>query len=134
MPGSSCLLERDSLAAMNAEAERFSAGSLEIEWRADGETLRVSWKGRLDQASADAAHRCIEGALAGARSVCVDCEHLTMMSSLGIRVVILLHKHAKSRGGTLSMIALQPPVRDVLEFSGINRLIGLVGPAAASGR
>jgi anti-sigma B factor antagonist len=118
---------------MQERSEKAVVGALEIEWQCSGDTLTVSWAGRLDQASADAAYRCIEGTLAGARSVRVDCEHLTMISSLGIRVVILLHKHAKSRGGTLSLNALQPTVRDVLEFSGINRLIGLAGPAAAAG-
>lgn len=57
-----------------------------------------------------------------------------MISSLGIRVVILLHKHVKSRGGTLRLDSLQPQVRDVLEFSGINRLLGIPGAAASSGR
>jgi anti-anti-sigma factor len=118
---------------MSVDVAKVSAGALEVEWRTDGDMLLVSWTGRLDQSSADAAHRCLEGALASARSVSVDCTGLTMISSLGIRVVILLHRHAKSRGGALALTALQPQVRDVLEFSGINRLIGLAGSAAATG-
>ena len=119
---------------MSEDAAKVMAGALEIEWRSDGDALAVSWSGRLDQSSADAAHRCLEPALAGARDVSVDCAKLSMISSLGIRVVILLHKHVKSRGGTLRLDSLQPQVRDVLEFSGINRLLGIPGATASSGR
>ena len=119
---------------MSENAAKVTAGALEIEWRSSGDALAVSWSGRLDQSSADAAHRCLEPALALARDVSVDCAKLSMISSLGIRVVILLHKHAKSRGGTLRLDSLQPQVRDVLEFSGINRLLGLPAAPSASGR
>ena len=119
---------------MQQEVAKVTAGALEIEWRSAGDVLAVSWAGRLDQSSADAAHRCLEPALAGARDVTVDCANLSMMSSLGIRVVILLHKHAKSRGGSLALTSLQPQVRDVLEFSGINRLLGMPAAPSASGR
>jgi len=119
---------------MQQEVARVTTGALEIEWRSAGDVLAVSWAGRLDQSSADAAHRCLEPALAGTRDIAVDCAHLTMISSLGIRVVILLHKHAKSRGGSLTLTSLQPQVRDVLEFAGINRLLGVPASPSASGR
>ncbi len=119
---------------MSEHMAKVMAGALEIEWRSAGDALAVSWTGRLDQSSADAAHRFLEPALSGMRDIVVDCARLTMISSLGIRVVILLHKHAKAHGGSLTLTSLQPQVRDVLEFAGINRLLGLPASPSASGR
>lgn len=119
---------------MTDDAASQTVGSLRVDWRISADALHVSWSGRLDQSSADSVQRCLEPAMARARDIVVDCAQLTLISSLGIRVLILLHKHAKSRGGSLSLTSLQPQVRDVLEFAGMNRVLGLQGAAAVPGR
>lgn len=82
--------------------------------------------GRLDLEGTQA----IEDKFAAAAAVregkyVVDLSGLDFLASIGIRLLVTAAKTQLNRGGKLILAAPQPPIRRVLEASGIDKLIEL---------
>ena len=84
----------------------------------------VSINGRVDGASAPE----LEGELSsrirdGSVRILLDCSEMNYISSAGLRVFLLAAKRCKQAGGLLSIAALQPSCRSVIEMGGFHTII-----------
>ncbi|MDN7023535.1 STAS domain-containing protein [Methanoculleus sp. FWC-SCC1] len=80
--------------------------------------------GRLDGYGAGRLEEAIAGALQDDdRSIAIDCERMTYLSSAGIRIFIALKKRLKERGGTVVLARVGDYPRKVLEMAGVHTVI-----------
>lgn len=89
----------------------------EIEVGADG-TVRLS--GRFDASQAERAAAAL-AALDG--PAVADCAGLEYISSAGLSVLILTHKRLLGAGHGLRLVNLQPRVRNVLRYAGLDKFL-----------
>lgn len=59
----------------------------------------------------------------GAARIVIDLGELDYVSSAGLRVFLVIAKAARQRGGDLALAAPKPPVADVLQISGFDRIM-----------
>jgi anti-anti-sigma factor len=85
---------------------------------ADGGLVRMS--GRLDAAEADKARADLDG-MPG--PLTLDCSELEYISSAGLSVLIVTYKRLHAAGHPLRLVNLQPRVRNVFHYAGLNRLL-----------
>ena len=99
------LIEDDALLGDGVRAGLRQAG-FEVDWVRDG---------------ADAAQAAeAEEAFA---AIVLDLSAVDYISSVGLRVLMLAAKQVKSQGGSISVAALQPVVREIFEISRFNLVI-----------
>jgi anti-sigma B factor antagonist len=80
----------------------------------------VTLAGRLDAAEAENARdafRALQGPLV------VDCARLDYVSSAGLGLLVEAHKRLAAAGQTMRLIRLQPRVRNVLAYAGLDRVL-----------
>jgi anti-sigma B factor antagonist len=90
---------------------------LDIRVREDGTVLLT---GRLDASQADQAmalFRKFEGPLTA------DFTGLDYISSAGISVMVETHKRLRDAGQTFRLVNMQPRVRNVFMYSGLDRVL-----------
>jgi anti-sigma B factor antagonist len=56
--------------------------------------------------------------LAESRALVLDCSGIVMLTSAGLRVLLLLHREASAAGKTLVLASVPPAVCDVMEVTG----------------
>jgi len=85
------------------------------------DTLVLSPAGRIDHATAEVFKTALAPSLAGCAAgrdcVVIDLASVEYISSVGLRVLMLASKQAKTQGGALGVCALQPVVREIFEIS-----------------
>jgi anti-anti-sigma factor len=103
-----------------------------IRQRRDGDEAEVKVRGRLDAYWSDHAAAELDALVrAGAHRLWVDCSEVTYLSSVGIGLLLRLHKELKALGGVFKIHSPSEPVREVL---GLARLLPiLVGPPPKQG-
>ncbi|MCY4122269.1 MAG: STAS domain-containing protein, partial [Acidobacteria bacterium] len=75
-------------------------------------------------ANSQAFQSALESGLdTGASLVVLDFERVTIISSAGLRVVLFLAKHLKSRGAKIALCTLSTQIREVMEISGFDRIL-----------
>jgi anti-sigma B factor antagonist len=80
---------------------------------------------RIDSSNAAAFEaRCAALIAGGPKKVVIDFSGVDYISSAGLRVLLVAAKNAKSQGGALTLCGLRGNVRDVLEVSGFDTLLG----------
>ncbi len=57
------------------------------------------------------------------RAVVLDLEHLTYISSAGLRVILLTAKALQKQNGGFAVCSLSDPIREVFEISGFDKII-----------
>lgn len=82
--------------------------------------LNVSLDGRLDTITAPEFEDLLKLNLAGVKSVVIDCEKLTYVSSAGLRVLLSLSKKFKD---SLTLVNVQELVMEVLEVTGFQNIL-----------
>jgi anti-sigma B factor antagonist/stage II sporulation protein AA (anti-sigma F factor antagonist) len=86
-----------------------------------GNVLVVGASGRIDHATAEGFKAALQPRLeqckAGGDVVVLDFSAVEYISSVGLRVLMLAAKQAKSQGGAIAVAALQPVVREIFEIS-----------------
>lgn len=91
---------------------------------------------RVDSSNAAAFEaRCAALIAEGPPNVVVDFSGTDYISSAGLRVLLVAAKSVKSRGGALTLCGLRGSVREVIEVSGFDTLLGVhdgVSDAAAA--
>jgi anti-anti-sigma factor len=91
---------------------------------------------RIDSSTAAAFEaRCAALIAEGPQKVVIDLANVDYISSAGLRVLLVAAKSAKSQGGALTLCGLRGNVREVLEVSGFDTLLGAhdgVSAAAAA--
>ena len=81
--------------------------------------------GRLDTASAPEAEAKLLAMLDGGRPLVVDLAQVHYVSSAGLRALLKAAKQAKAASVGFALAAPQPAVREVLEISGFDKILGV---------
>ena len=83
--------------------------------------------GELDHCAAPQIRRMLDDLLQDptVQHLVLDLENLTFMDSSGIGVLLGRLRTLQSRGGSLSVKNMQPPVEKLFRLSGMHRVIGL---------
>lgn len=90
----------------------------------DGDIVKINLSGRMDLAGVNAIDKAFTTMTAAPRmAVIVDMSDVPYMSSIGIRSLLIHAKSVTGRGGKYVLTGLQSDVRNVLEVSGIDKLI-----------
>ncbi len=86
----------------------------------DEGTVRLS--GRLDASQTDRAHAVLAELT---RNVTADCSALEYISSAGLGIIIVTHKRLLASGHSLKLVNLQPRVRNVFAYAGLDKFLAL---------
>ena len=78
--------------------------------------------GRLDTATAAVTETKLLAMLEKG-GVIADLSEVRYVSSAGLRVLLKAAKQAKATGASFAVVGLQPPVREVFEISGFDKII-----------
>jgi anti-sigma B factor antagonist len=104
----------------------------------DGDVLVIRADGGLNQATAGQISEQVSALVAGGvRHVIVDCASLSVLSSTGIGVLLMLHARMKKEGGDVRLCGLRGFVVQVLQLAKLDRMFQLypdVGQAKLSFR
>ncbi|MDD2811285.1 STAS domain-containing protein [Rhodoferax sp.] len=80
--------------------------------------------GRLDTLTASAVEKSLMALLMDdVHSITMDMSELDYISSAGLRVLLVVAKAAKAKGGKLVVQLLKPTVLEVIKISGFDRII-----------
>ncbi len=79
--------------------------------------------GRLDAAESEHVDRALK-ALSG--PLMLDCSELDYISSAGLGVLIEAHKRLAAAGQGLTLSNLNPRVRNIFAYAGLDRLLKIV--------
>lgn len=74
--------------------------------------------GRLDASTSDGLAQRLDALAASGIAVVLDCADVSVVTSVGLRALLVGAKKAKASGGTIVCCALQPTVRQVFDLSG----------------
>jgi anti-anti-sigma factor len=84
----------------------------------------IALSGRLDASQAERLDQAL-GAVRGA--TILDCAGLEYVSSLGLGVLLKTQKRLMTEGAGLRLRGLSPHLREVLRFSGFDRIFEIEG-------
>ena len=99
---------------------------MEISVAKEVEITTVWLKGRLDTATSKSVEdRLLQLIDAGERQMIIDLAGLEYISSVGLRVLILVAKRLKQVQGRVVVCSLQEPVRQVFDIAGFTGLFTL---------
>ena len=89
-----------------------------------GTTLIAKTAGRVDGANAREFQDDLEEAIEPTdRTVVLDLEDLTYISSAGLRVILLIAKSLRRQGAKITVCSLSDSIRQVFEISGFDKII-----------
>lgn len=89
----------------------------------DRGVTNVILRGRLDTAGANSIDLRFNAVAGAKRAVVVDLSNVNLLTSLGIRVLLLGARAVKSKGGKLVLLSPDPNVRSVLEAARTDTVI-----------
>ncbi len=93
------------------------------------DTVRVSAAKELAAANATAFRDWVRAAMAGPQKhIEIDLSQTTFVDSSGLGALVALHKTACARQGRLRLLHPQPPVRQILELTRLDRVFEVVTP------
>lgn len=92
----------------------------------DGDVLIIRADGGLNAQNAEEFVAKIRQLVdAGLRKLIVDCSHLDYISSVGLAVLLRLHKQIAAHGGNLKVAGLKGMVAQVLAVTSLNKVFHL---------
>lgn len=94
---------------------------MRISAKRDGDTLALGLAGRLDTNTAPALADAL--ALDGVRHLVIDFGECPYVSSVGLRELLRAQKRLAPSGGTMLLANVTREVQDILDMTGISRLI-----------
>lgn len=99
---------------------------LEITNESIKDVLVIHLDGRLDGITSKSfMEKVSEYEQAKYARVVLNCEHLTYISSEGLRVILVLAKNTRSLGGVLALCDLTEAVKFVITISGFDNILGV---------
>ena len=92
----------------------------------EGDVTTVGLKGRLDGLTAKAVEeRLLQLVDAGQRRLVIDLAQVDYVSSVGLRVLMLLARRLKPVSGKVVVCSLQEAVQEVFEISGFTLIFAV---------
>jgi anti-anti-sigma factor len=92
----------------------------------------VVLRGRLDTAGADSIDLKFNAIAGSKRAIVVDLSGVTLLTSLGIRVLLLGARAVKSKGGKLVILAPDANIRSVLQTAKTDTLVPVFDDRSAA--
>ncbi len=109
---------------------------MEIATRAEGTLATLAVGGTIDTRAANEFEaELVKAVEAGARQVIIDFTRVDLITSAGIRVLVLFAKRLNGIGGGFALCCLSADVRRVFDISGLStqfRIAATVADAAAA--
>lgn len=93
--------------------------------KTDGNVLMLSIEGNIDTISSGELQQKILTSFQKYMNIVLDVKGVNYMSSAGLRALLLGHKTALSKGGTLKLINVQPIVERTFEISGFTSILNI---------
>jgi len=95
-------------------------------------SIVIAVSGRLDMISAGTLEEELEAAIGGGdRRIALDLAGVEYLSSAGLRAILVAAKRLGDAGGTLVVIGLAGPVKEVFEMSGLGGVLPIYAGDAA---
>ncbi|MBO7143443.1 MAG: STAS domain-containing protein [Salinivirgaceae bacterium] len=100
---------------------------MKTEIQQQGDTVTAILEGRLDTAAAPETEKEIQPLyeLTG-QTIVFDCSKLEYISSSGLRIFLGVLKNAKPKGSRVSIIGLNPDLKNIFAMTGFNHLFDAV--------
>ena len=95
-----------------------------INKKLEGKTLIVSVEGQLDSVTSPALEASLRADIGKASNVIFDFEKLEFISSAGLRVILATIKYFKQENA-VTVINIQPAVREIFDFTGFTQIMKL---------
>lgn len=97
---------------------------INIEWK--DEVLVAKADGRIDGTNSSKFQKELETAVdTNARVVVLDLEHVSYISSAGLRVILLTAKSLQKKDAKFAVCSLSAQIREVFEISGFDKIISV---------
>ncbi|MCI7789514.1 MAG: STAS domain-containing protein [Lachnospiraceae bacterium] len=88
-----------------------------------GTYTRVIIEGRVDANTSPQLQQAILNAFQRDKNIVLDFLNVPYISSAGLRALLIGHKTAASKGGTMKLTNLQDTVKDVITMSGFDSIL-----------
>jgi anti-anti-sigma factor len=88
--------------------------------------IQLSAAGNVDAVSAPELQKALLVAFQKKNNIVLDLGQVNYMSSAGLRALLIGHKTATSKGGSLRIINVQPSVRNIIEVTGFEQILNIV--------
>jgi len=99
---------------------------MEFQEEQAGDACIVVLKGRLDGAASSEFADRIGTLIAGGRSrLLLDFAAVTLVTSAGLRALLMIVKRMKGEGGALALCSVPPTVREVFDISGFTPMLNI---------
>jgi len=100
---------------------------MKTEIQQQSDTVTAILEGRLDTAAAPETEKEIQPLyeLTG-QTIVFDCSKLEYISSSGLRIFLGVLKNAKPKGSRVSIIGLNPDLKNIFAMTGFNHLFDAV--------
>ena len=100
---------------------------MKTEIQQQGDTVTAILEGRLDTAAAPETEKEVQPLyeLTG-QTIVFDCSKLEYISSSGLRIFLGVLKNAKPKGSRVSIIGLNPDLKNIFAMTGFNHLFDVV--------
>ncbi len=98
--------------------------TIDLKWIRSGDTLVAILLGRIDSGSADHFQELLEDGLGpDDRKLVLDFERVSMITSAGLRVCLVIAKRFAKPGKRFAICSLSELNREVVAISGFDRII-----------
>lgn len=106
---------------------------LRVSSRSQGDHIVLSLAGEIDLYTAPRLQTELTAALAGTKpaQIVVDMSAVEFCDSTGMNVLLAAHRLASEKGGDLALAAPRPPVRKILEVTGLQSVFTIHDDLAA---
>jgi anti-sigma B factor antagonist len=91
----------------------------------EGETVVVALAGDLDGSTAPVAQQHILPQATAGSTIILDLTAVPYMSSAGLRMLLLLHRHITGHGGRVALVGVAEAVQDTMAITGFLRFYTL---------
>ena len=106
---------------------------IDIQWERKNGVLVAALAGRVDGGNAEEFQRLMESGIEpGDQALILDFEHLSFISSAGLRVSLILAKRFNEPGKQFGICTLSGPVHEVITISGFDKMIAVYESRAAA--
>ncbi len=106
---------------------------IDIQWERKNGVLVATLAGRIDGGNAEEFQRLMESGIEpGDHALILDFEHLSFISSAGLRVSLILAREFSKPGKQFGICTLSGPVHEVITISGFDKMIAVYESRAAA--
>ena len=91
----------------------------------EADSLRLDVEGKIDTLSSQEFQNYVLKAFQRTKTLVINMENVTYVSSAGLRALILGQKTALSKGGSLCVINVPTVVQDVFRVTGFDKVLNI---------